>query len=61
MTIQRIATHLVILASSGQAGALAGLEHNHGDDGQTAQDLDDGEDQIQCFHVLLVPFKALGP
>ena len=26
-----------------------------------AQDLDDSEDQIQCFHVLLVPFKALGP
>ena len=58
MTIHIIATHLVILASlasrllalfldrkvSGQAGALAGLEHHHGDHRKTAQDLDNGED-----------------
>ena len=36
---------------AGQTGTLAGLEHNHSDDGQTAQDLDDGENQIQRVHV----------
>ena len=29
---------------AGQAGALAGLEHHHGDNGQAAQDLNDGKD-----------------
>ena len=36
---------------SGQAGALAGLEHNHRDNRQPAQDLDNGENQIQRIHV----------
>ena len=36
---------------SGQAGALAGLEHNHRDNRQPAQDLDNGEkltSMIKC-------------
>ena len=36
---------------AGQAGALARLEHDHRDDRQTAQDLDNGEDQSQRIHI----------
>ena len=52
-----MATHLVILASlastllalfgAGQAGALARLEHDNGDNRQAQDNLDNGEDQLE--------------
>lgn len=75
--IQRMATHLVILASlastllalfldrkvsappamaSRQAGALTRLEHNHSDNSQTTQDLEDSKNHIQhCFRSFQGP------
>lgn len=40
----------------GQARALAGLEHDHGDQDQAAQKLNDGEGEL---HINIVPFRPV--
>ena len=41
---------------AGQARALAGLEHDHGDQDQAAQKLNDGEGEL---HINIVPFRPV--
>ena len=35
---------------AGQAGALAGLEHDHGDEGQGHDEVNDGQDDLGSSH-----------
>ncbi len=44
--------------SAAEAGALAGLEHDDGDESNTGNELNDGEYDFNDFHLMFHPFNV---